>query len=87
MSRSSRAFHGHAQAVLEHELSRARGQLGRLPHKRRLAVEELSARVAAAVVDSVLEQARHDPALAQALVSIYGAEQVWEPRAALWVAD
>ncbi len=87
MSRSARAFHRDAQVVLEHELYRARGRLDRLPHERRLALEELSAHVAAAIVDSVLEQARREPSLAEALVSIYGQEPAWEPRAVSWVAD
>jgi hypothetical protein len=87
VSRSARAFHRHAQAVLDHELRRARGRLGVLPRKRRRAVEEVSSRVAAAVVDGVLEQARIEPSLAEALVSIYDAESPWEPRAVPCVAD
>jgi len=50
-------------------------------------VEEASSRVTAALVDTLLDEARHEPALAQALVSIYGGELAWEPRAVLWVAD
>jgi hypothetical protein len=87
VTRSARAFHRHAEAVLDHELHHVRGRLALLPAERRLEVEEVSARVAAALVDGVLAQARAEPALAQALVSIYGHEPVWEPRAVLWVAD
>jgi hypothetical protein len=74
VSRSARAFHRHAQEVLEHELRRARGQLAPLPRERRLAVEEVTTRVAAALVEGVLEQARGEPALAQTLLSIYGVD-------------
>ncbi|TML94473.1 MAG: hypothetical protein E6G03_12630 [Actinobacteria bacterium] len=79
--------HRHARALLEHELRRARGRLATLPVERRRAVEEASSRVTAALVDTLLDEARHEPALAQALVSIYGGELAWEPRAVLWVAD
>ena len=61
MSRSARAFHRHAREVLEHELRRARGQLAPLPRERRLVVEEVATRVATALVDGVLEQARGEP--------------------------
>jgi hypothetical protein len=81
------AFQRHARAVLEHELHRARGRLATLPLERRRAVESTSSRVTAALVETLLEEARHEPALAQALVSIYGHERTWEPRAALWLAD
>jgi hypothetical protein len=72
MSRSARAFHRHAQAVLDNELHRARGRLAALPSDRRLAVENVTGRVAAALVEGVLEQARYEPSLAEALASIYG---------------
>jgi hypothetical protein len=87
VSRSNRAFHGHAQEVLEHELRRARKQLARLPEERRPALEEATARVVAAVVDSVIEESRHEPSLARALASIYGPEPAWEPRVVSWAAD
>ena len=87
MSHSDRAFHGHAQAVLDHELRRARKQLARLPEERRQAVEDVTARVVAAVVDSVIEESRHEPSLARALASIYGLEPAWEPRVVSWAAD
>lgn len=74
MNRSARAFHRHAREVLEHELRRARGQLAPLPRERRLVVEEVATRVATALVDGVLEQARGEPALAQTLLAIYGAD-------------
>ena len=87
MSRSGRAFHGHAQELLEHELGRARKQLARLPEERRPAVEALTAQVVTAVVNSVIEESRREPALARALASIYGAEPAWEPRVVSWAAD
>ncbi len=74
MTRSAHAFHRHAEAVLDHELRRARGRLAVLPAERRSAVEEVSARVAFALVNGVLEQARTEPSLAHALLTIYGAE-------------
>jgi hypothetical protein len=85
--RGERAFHGHAQAVLEHEFRRARKRLARLPEERRTALEEVAARVVAAVVDSVIEESRHEPSLARALASIYGPEPAREPRVALWATD
>ena len=78
MSRCGRAFHRHAQAVLDHELLRARKRLVDLPEERRVALEEETARVVAAVVDSVLEESRREPALARALGSIYGPEPACE---------
>ncbi len=87
MTHSARAFHRHADSVLDHELRRVRGRLALLPSARRLAVEEVSARVATALVDGVLAQARTEPTLAQALVSIYGSESTLEPRAATCPAD
>jgi hypothetical protein len=87
VSRGDRAFHDHAQAVLEHELLRARKQLAGLPEERRSALEETTARVVAAMVDSLLEVSRREPALGRALGSIYGPEPAWEPRAVSWAAD
>ncbi len=87
MSRSDRAFHAHAQAVLEHELKRARKQLARLPEERRPAVEEVTARAVVAAVDSMIEESRREPSLARALASIYGPEPAWEPRVVSWAAD
>jgi hypothetical protein len=81
------ALQRHARSVLELELRRARGRLERLPGGQRRAVEETSSRVTAALVEVLLEEARSEPALARALVSIYGDERAWEPRAVLWVAD
>jgi hypothetical protein len=78
VTRSAHAFHRHAQAVLDHELRRARGRLSVLPPAHRLAVEQASARVASALVDGVLEHARKEPWLAQALVTIYQAEPARE---------
>ena len=87
MSRRDRAFHRHAQAVLEHELLRGRKRLAGLPEGRRSALEEAMARVVAAMVDSVLEESRREPALARALGSIYAPEPPWEPRVPSWAAD
>jgi hypothetical protein len=72
MTRSGRAFHRHAHAVVGSELHRARRRLAPLPPTERTAVEGVTATIAAAVVDGVLEQARHDPLLAASLASIYG---------------
>jgi glutamyl-tRNA reductase len=66
------AFRRHAEIVVDHELRRARGRLAGLQHDRRGEVEELALRVAAELVEGVLEQARDEPILAQALRSIYG---------------
>jgi glutamyl-tRNA reductase len=87
VSRRDRAFHRRAQAVVEHELLRARKRLAALPEERRSALEDVTARVVAAVVDSVLEESRREPALARALDSIYGPEAAWEPRALSWATD
>jgi hypothetical protein len=43
--------------------------------------------VIAAVVDSMVEEARREPSLAQALASIYGVEPGWEPRLVSLAAD
>jgi len=87
VSRRDRAFHRHAQAVLEHELLRARKRLAELPEERRSALEDVTAGVVAAVVDAVLEQSRREPPLARALGSIYDPEPGWEPRVVSWAAD
>ena len=76
------AFQRHARAVLEHELRRARSRLALLPDEGRRAVEDASARVTSALVEALLAQACEEPALAQALVSIYGSVRSWEPQAA-----
>jgi glutamyl-tRNA reductase len=75
------AFRRHAEIVVDHELRRARGRLAGLQEDRRGEVEELALRVAAELVDSVLEQARDEPMLAQALRSIYGHGRSRELRA------
>lgn len=87
MSRRDRAFHDHAEAVLGHELLRARKQLEELPEERRSALEETVAGIVAAAVASVLEEARREPALARALDSIYGTAPAREPRVVSWAAD
>jgi hypothetical protein len=86
MTGSERAFHQHAYAVLEHELRRARG-LPALPRERRLLVEQVASRVATALVDGVLDCARTDPILAEALASIYGSEPGSGPRAVSCAPD
>jgi hypothetical protein len=86
MTSSARLFYRHAEAVLDFELRRARGRLAALPWERRLAVEELSGRIAAALVDGMLEQARNEPSLAQALASIYG-DQPRQVRAVSFAPD
>ena len=85
MTSNRRAFHRHARAVVDHELRRVRGRLATL--EERLAVEEVSVRVAAALVDDVLDRARADPILARALASIYGPEPEWQPGAVSWAPD
>jgi len=85
MTSNRRAFHRHARAVVDHELRRVRGRLATL--EERLAVEEVSVRVAAALVDDVLDRARADPILARALASIYGPEPAWQPGAVSWAPD
>jgi hypothetical protein len=80
-------LHRHAEAVLEQELLRARKHLAELPDERRSALEETTARVVAAVVDSMIDESRREPALARALASIYGSEPAWEPRVVSWAAD
>jgi hypothetical protein len=87
VSRSDRAFHGHAQELLEHELRRARKQLAQLPEERRPAVEDVTASVVAAIVDSVIAESRHQPSVARALASIYGPKPAREPRVVSWAAD
>jgi hypothetical protein len=87
MSRRDRALHRHARAILEHELVRSRKRLAELPEERRSALEEASARVVAAVVDSVLEESHREPALARALDSIYALEPPWEPKVVSVAAD
>ena len=87
MSRRDRALHRHARAILEHELVRARKQLAEVPEERRSALEGVTARVVAAVVDSVLEESHREPALARALDSIYAPEPPWEPKVVSLAAD
>jgi hypothetical protein len=87
VSPRDRALHRHAQAFLEQELLQARRHLAELPEERRSALEETTARVVAAVVDSILDESRREPALARALASIYGPEPAWEPRVVSWASD
>jgi hypothetical protein len=71
MTRGAREFHEHAQAVLDGELRRARGRLCMLPQPERAVVEQVCVHVSAALVDGLLEHARVDRHVAQALASIY----------------
>jgi hypothetical protein len=87
MNGRDRAIHCHAQAVLEHELVRARNRLANLPEARRPALEEAIVRIVWAVVESMVEESRREPALARALGSIYGPPPAWEPRAVSLAAD
>ena len=84
---NAEAFHRHAEIVVEHELRRARRRLAGLPHNRRGEVEELALQVAIGLVDAVLDQARQDPTLEQALRSIYGPTMARELRAVSCVSD
>jgi hypothetical protein len=74
MTLSAREVHRHAEFLLENELQRAQAALSRLPSPGRKRVERAGAQVAAALADSLLEQARREPRVAEALVSIYGDE-------------
>ena len=87
MTRRDRAFHRHAQVVLEHELLRARKRLEDLSEERRSALDEAVAGIVAAMVDSIVEESRREPALASALGSIYGREPAREPMVVSWAAD
>ena len=61
-------FRRHADAIVVHELRRAR--------EGRPAVEDVSRSVARAVVEALLDDARGEPRLAAALISIYGSDSV-----------
>jgi hypothetical protein len=87
VTRGDRALRDHAEAILDHELRRARKSLAGLPEERRSALEEEAGRVIAAVVDSMIEEARGEPSLARALASIYGKEPAWEPRLVSLASD
>jgi len=84
MTRSGREFHRHAQEVGGSELNRARRRLDALASAERAAVEGVTATIASAVVEGVLDQARDDPLLAASLASIYGGS---EPGTVPCVAD
>ena len=84
---NTEAFHRHAEIVVGQELVRARRRLAGLPPNRRGEVEELVLRVASELVDGVLDQARQDPILGQALTSIYGPGMARDLRALSCVSD
>jgi hypothetical protein len=77
------ALHRHTEALLEHELARARG----LTPQERNRVERACATVAAAVVDGVLDEARREPRLAAALTFIYPAERPARTTLPAWPAE
>ena len=87
MTRGHRSLRNHAEAILDHEFRRANKSLAGLPEERRSALEEEAARVVAAVVDSMIQEARREPSLARALASIYGTEAAWGTEARLLAAD
>jgi hypothetical protein len=64
-----RAFHEHANTVVARELRR-------VPEEQRTRIAALCARVAAAVVEGVVEDAHEEPRLAAALASIYGSDEL-----------
>jgi hypothetical protein len=67
---NANAFRLHADVVLEGELRRARGRLAALPDEGCEKVERVATLVAAAVVEGVLDHARQEPRVAEALVSL-----------------
>ena len=68
MTRGMRALHSHADALVERELRR----LVRLPPEERDAVADVARRVTSAVLEGILDHARHDARVAHSLLSIYG---------------
>jgi glutamyl-tRNA reductase len=66
------ALRTHAAAVSELELERAGRRLQALTPDQRAVVDELARQVAARVTDCLLEQARTDDRLEQALAGSYG---------------
>ena len=74
MTPSARDVHRHAESLLANELQRAQAALSRLPSPGRRRVERVSAQVAAALAESLLEGARREPRVAEALASIYGGD-------------
>lgn len=63
-----RAFHEDAETVLARELRR-------VPAAQRSSIALVCAQVTAAVVESVLEDARQEPRVAAALASIYRSDE------------
>jgi hypothetical protein len=64
------AFRIHADALLERELRRGRGRWATVAPERRGEVEQVVVRASQAVVEGVLDQARDEPLLAHALLSL-----------------
>jgi hypothetical protein len=67
---TARGLHVHARALLDGELRRRRGMLGRLPGDGRASVEATAGAAVAAVVEALLAEARRDPRVADALAAI-----------------
>jgi hypothetical protein len=78
-----RAIHDHAEALLAHELARARG----LSPQQRRRVARTCSSVAAAVVEAVLDEARGEQRLAAALASIYGSEPLARTTLPAWPVE
>jgi hypothetical protein len=78
-----RAFHRHAQSVLSCELQR----LKHLSPGERARVERVSATVVVAAVERILEEARGEPRLAEALASIYQPERKARSTLPAWPAE
>jgi hypothetical protein len=74
------AFHEHAEGVLA-------GELRGVPEEHRARIAAACAQVTAAVVEGVLEDARREPRLAAALVSIYGSDEVPTTTIVPWLVE
>jgi hypothetical protein len=61
----------HARLLSDEQLRRLEGRLSRLPLEDRVAVDELARSVALEVAETLLEEARRDRRVADALASIY----------------
>ena len=70
------ALQAHAETLVDAELRR-------VPQGQREQLREVCREVAAAVADGVLDDARHEPRLAAALLSIYGPQT----RISTWPAE
>ena len=75
-----RAFHDHAEAVLARELRR-------VPEEHRSSIALVCAQVAAAVVEGVLQSAREEPRVAEALASIYRSDEEPATTISPWLVE